>query len=353
MTEDALNKSADVTAEACAWIAQLETGALSSKDTAAFREWIERSPRHYAEIHRLARLSGEVNVIAEMAGPLSNAADSMKPIRRAHGSIFGRLSFAAVAAWALVLAVGAVVISELPMGSSSPYMLATEVGGFDEAELADKSLVTLNTNSQLEVDFDREERRVRLLEGEAYFDVAHDSEKPFVVYAGEQKVRAVGTAFTVRYERGKLSVVVSEGRVALARAAQLTDGVGSDRGPKSDPAGEAEGVELGAGQRAVVAEGDEIPLVEEIAGRDLQRALSWRSGLLDFDKAPLSAVVEELSRYTDLQIEIVDDELNDLQFGGLFRTGETQELFEALELSFGVEVERLGDSRVLLRRSAG
>ena len=344
MTDDLQHKSADVTTEACAWIAQLETGALSSRDAEAFREWIGRSPRHYAEIHRLATLSGEVNVLVGMAAPLKEAADSMRPIRWSQRAPFAAVRKAVmamgVAMGVAVIAVGAVVMTQGQWRDPVPYMLATQIGDLNEAELRDKSRVKLNTNSQLEVDYDRDERRVRLLEGEAYFEVAHDQRKPFVVYAGDQTVRAVGTAFTVRYENDKLSVVVTQGRVALGQAAASTDAGRED-------------TLLSAGQQANIAPDAPGPVIAQITDKQMQRALSWRAGLLDFDQAPLATVVAEFSRYTPLQIEIADDELRDLRFGGLFRIGETQAFFDALELSFGVEVEYVSATHVLLTRRPG
>jgi transmembrane sensor len=92
--------------------------------------------------------------------------------------------------------------------------------------------------------------------------------------------------------------------------------------------------------------------VENISQRELSRELAWRSGLLDFENAPLGEVVQEMQRYTRLKIDITEDGLGDLKFGGVFRAGETEAFFDALELSFGVEVVRLSDDRVLLQ-SAG
>ena len=85
--------------------------------------------------------------------------------------------------------------------------------------LADGSIVTLNTASRIETRMNGQERTVRLLEGEAFFEVAHDATRPFRVYAGDGMTVAVGTAFSVRLNKNAVEVVVSEGKVAYSRVA--------------------------------------------------------------------------------------------------------------------------------------
>lgn len=359
MKKDAFTPEApDLTAEACAWIAQLETGELSREDLAAFREWIKRSPRHYAEIRRLAYLSGEVNILAGMAGPLRDAALRGAPLlRRKSVSPWLTWGAAALAMLALVFAGAASFLTRAVKDAPGPYLIATEIGEVREAAFSDGSDVKLNTDSEIEVDFDKGRRRIRLLRGEAYFEVAHDPERPFTVYAGDKLVTAVGTAFAVRWTDDDLIVTVSEGKVSFdeAIAPQLSESVNVEpfEADEANVAALAPAPRrlIEAGQRLAVSGSAAHPVVNAISARDMSRELSWRSGLLDFEKAPLRDVVREMERYTTLDIEIVDDELKELKFGGIFRTGETDAFFEALELSFDVKVVRIGSDRVLLRRA--
>ena len=359
MKKDTLKTDApDLTSEACAWLAQLETGALSPEDLAAFREWVKRSPRHYAEIRRLARLSGEINVLAEMAGPLRDAAERRAPVLRSKiGSHAITWSAAAFAMLALIFAGALLFFSPVTTDAPGPYLIATEIGEVRETALADGSEVKLNTDSEIEIDFDRDQRRIRLLRGEAYFEVARNPDRPFTVYAGNKHVTAIGTAFAVRWTDDDLIVTVSEGKVSFDEtvAPQLANpgsakAFGGDE-PKVAALAPAPRRLIEAGQRLAVSGSAALPVVNAISARNLTRELAWRSGLLDFEKAPLSEVVREMERYTTLDIEIVDDDLRDLKFGGIFRTGETDAFFEALELSFGVKVVRAGSDRVLLQRA--
>ncbi|MGE0410023.1 MAG: FecR family protein, partial [Amphiplicatus sp.] len=336
--------------------AQLETGDLSIEDRAAFREWIKRSPRHYREIIRLARLSGEINVISEMAGPLKAAAESLAPIARpqARPLLASRRRGAVLAGLALALVVGTAIIMGRAFLFNGPYVIATAIGGYGERILPDGSVVKLNTASQIEVDYSQTERRVRLLKGEAFFDVAHNADHPFLVYAGDKMVRAVGTAFAVRWTDGDLFVTVAEGRVEYGVARSSPDGA-RDGGAalakiQSPDEGTAAPLALDAGHVLTVQSGVGGREIKDLSAQDLNRQLSWRSGVLDFTDKPLIDVVHEMSRYTELKIEIADPALRDLKLSGVFRTGETSELFDALTLSFDVEVEQVNKKLVRLRR---
>ncbi|MGD2132160.1 MAG: FecR domain-containing protein [Maricaulaceae bacterium] len=359
-TDDQPSSASDVTSEACAWIAQLETGELTEQDLAAFREWVERSPRHFAEVRRLARLSGDINVLSEMSGPLREAADRRRPLLRSRSGTAAPVLRGVVAAAVAAFAVIAVVMfatQRAQLGAERPYMIATAVGELQEAALSDGSNVNLSTDSLIEVDFDRTQRRVRLLQGEAYFDVAHNPDRPFVVYAGDMYVTAVGTAFAVRLTNDDLVVTVSEGRVSLDEApSDIGSPAQNSEASASRPAAEASSPPaprafLDAGQQIKISSGAEDLAVRDISERELTRAMSWRTGYLEFDGTPLGDVAQEMGRYNGIDIEIADDALRTQTFGGIFRIGETEALFDALELSFDVEVIHVSDDHVLLRRA--
>lgn len=352
-------ESPDLTAEAGAWLAQLETGKLSREDMSAFREWIQRSPRHYAEIRRLAQLSLEVNVLADMVEPLKQAAARQRVVRRQ-----GQASRPSMARWrwgavggvlAAVVAVAAIMqMPPQPTSETAPVYIATTVGQTQDVALDDGSRVKLNTDSQIEVAFVKGRRNVYLDKGEAFFDVAHDAARPFTVYAGDRSVTAVGTAFSVRWVNDELIVTVSEGKVAYGVAPALRNtGAGEKSATRAVPVAASPGAGartmLGAGQRLEVAPLSRAEVVERLPEGALSRELAWRSGFLDFENEPLSEVVREMQRYTPQKIEIADQSLADIRFGGVFRIGQTDAFIEALELSFGVQVEETSDNRLILK----
>lgn len=357
MSEDRFSREApDITGEACAWIAQLETGELTTADRDAFREWMSRSPRHAAEIRRLADMSTELNVLTQMAEPIEEAAARYPSImrRRHRRSLTTSWRLGALGAAAAGV-VAALAFFFLPgnVGTGEQWLLETAVGEQRDVRLADGTLVTLNTDSRLEIDYDGSQRTGRLLKGEAFFDVTSDQGRPFLVYAGEKYVRVIGTAFVVRLLDEDFTVTVVEGQVELAETATApADGASVPEGAEDPQPAGASGplrpIFLEAGQSITIPASKRASQVVNKSERDLQRELSWQEGLHDFSETPLEDVIREISRYSPLEVEIADAALRDIRFGGIFRTGETQPLLDALQASYGVEVEYVGERKVRL-----
>ncbi|MEM6650289.1 MAG: FecR domain-containing protein [Pseudomonadota bacterium] len=355
-----VQKSSDVSAEACAWIAQLETGRMSEQDMTALKEWMKRSPRHYEEIRKAAYLSQETNILTDFAAPLQVAAQDVKqkaaPLGPSQKRGFGK--YAVVALSFVFICIAALIgFQQVKPYAAEPFIVTTPVGGFESHVLSDGSTLKLNTDSQIEVDFSKDMRRIRLLKGEAFFEVAHNADRPFVVYAGDKYVKAVGTAFAVRWTDGDLSVTVSEGRVAFAPIETAQPVSVDTENPLSETSDIAPQIAftppvyLDQGDKLSLPKTAPDQLTQKIDPRALVRELSWQQGLLDFDQRPLVEVIEEINRYTTVKIEIMDPELSQREFGGIFRTGETDALLEALELSFDVQVEKLNDQHIRIHTS--
>ena len=348
---DRARPDSDITAEACAWIAQLQTGALTPQDLSAFREWVGRSPRHAVEIRRLARLAEDVSLLAGMAEPLHEAIEAYRPLVAAERRRRRGWQWLAAAAVMLVT-MGTVLLSASLRQSAQPMLLSTSVGNHRTVVLTDGSEVKLSSNSQLEVNYTRDMRRVRLLKGEAYFTVAHDKSMPFVVFAQEKYVRAVGTEFAVRMTGQDLDVLVTSGVVELSEAAALPSQVGS-AAPVPAVSEPLTPMTLRAGQGVTVSLEKDLGRVAASAivvhsEREMQRTLAWREGLLDFSRTPLKNVVAEVNRHSALQIEIADPALGELQFDGIFRVGQVDQLLDALGDTFDIKVERVDANHVRL-----
>ena len=344
----------DIKSEASSWIAQLETGELSGADLEAFREWVSRSPRHAAEIKRLAELSMELNVLTEMAEPLRGVLMEYHPIVK---SGFIKSVFEPVRVAVFVAVVGIILSllfyrQQVENTGDVRLQAATSVGEYRDFELADGTKVKLNANTQIEAAYDNRERKVRLLKGEAFFDVKPDVARPFLVYAGENYIRVVGTAFLVRLTRQHFEVTVTQGRVELAQAETVLDGKKEELRAKDDADQVTSTFQppliLEAGQSASISATREISPIVTLSERELQRELSWREGLHDFSNTPLEEVVNELTRHSLLEIEIADPALRDLKFGGIFRTGETEPLFDALASVYGIDVQYISENKVRL-----
>ena len=360
-----LEKMNNLTSEACAWIAQLESESMKSDDLAAFKEWVERSPAHKKEIKRLALFSSELNVITEMAAPLKAAADHRRKFSILDKTFFRPKIqyFVGVFCLITVFFFADYINQDNGVSVNEPLLYATDIGSHREIRLSDGTLLNLNTNSVIEIDFSIKRRKVRLLKGEAFFQVAHNANRPFIVYAGEKSVRAVGTAFVVRNTQNKFEVIVTEGKIELSQTVSNILSTGENETlllasvikerevlilPKAS-------VFLNAGQMVVYNKSDQKhqieKLVKPVSKQEIKRKLSWQDGLLDFSETPLIDVINDLSRYTSMKIEILDPELRNLKFGGLFRTNELQALFNALETNFDIKIERISDKHVRISRN--
>lgn len=361
-THSTIETNSEITSEACAWIAQLESGDLSASDLETLREWMSRSPSHAQEVRNIAELSGQLAVLTDLAPALEASAGVGHELRRPRRK-FRMAAPAFAAAFALLIVSGALISVSLFRTDATPEIYKTAVGEYRTITLADGTDVSLNTDSQIEVDFNDDERRIRLINGEALFEVASNPKRPFVVYSDTAVAEAVGTSFVVRLREAVTELAVVEGLVAFSKLPMSIE-ISAKRRP-DEPLPEnslaeapIERVIVKAGQALTTADlttrasetvTQDIPVLTE---RDLQRKLSWTDGFLEFSETPLVDVVEELTRHNAVSIEIVDPDLKELKFGGIFRTGDVEQLLGALE-GLGVVVEREGDNQYLLRTADG
>ena len=207
------NKS-DLAQEACAWIAQIESESMTSCDHIAFEEWLDRSPAHRAEILRFSQFSSQLNVLTEMAVPLKEAINKKRQVSaKVDPPIWKSLKFAtSCAVFLAVILFSSQWVVNKEESLDGPVLYKTAVGSYRKIMLSDGTLLELNTNSEVEVDYTETRRKVRLLNGEAFFQVAHSKKRPFIVYAGERSVRAIGTAFVVSLLPKSFEVTVTEGK---------------------------------------------------------------------------------------------------------------------------------------------
>ena len=347
--------------EAVAWLIRLDSETpLSKSEHADLQEWLARSPAHRSAINELNSFWSN-NVLTELMVPLGtrdSAAGLWTLLANRYLPGFGAV-LATFFAFGLLLSI--VFLSPNAAVETNGLYL-TAVGQQQKVELADGSIIELNTNSQIEVDYTDQYRNLRLLQGEVHFDVTEDKDKPFRVYAGSGRVQAVGTAFSVHLVNDGLSVLVTEGQVALASLGGSLVNAENAVVTEVDPFVHSEPRELGvldAGHsviidlvgRPLLAQQEVSAEIQQIEAEEVSRRQSWREGMLVFSGEPLEQVVDEISRYTTVSIEIDDPELRELQIGGRFRVGEVANMFAALEANFGIQVERVNYNQITLKAS--
>ena len=333
-------------AEAAAWIARLDRGELSEEDRSAIRDWIDRSPEHYALISRLAGIWSDLDGLVEILAEV----EPHTTTRGAHHGPRPITWFTPAKVVVFSTVIIAVVIGVLftnnenyrsvtVEGLSWQASYLTEIGEQQTVALRDGSRVQLNTDTIIDVDFDDRQRKIRLVKGEALFEVIHNQSRPFLVYVGTNVIRAVGTAFVVKLIENGVEVTIKEGRVELKSLKDDTQ----DRSKKELIIASAM---IDAGQ--TVKLNKEIQTLQEIATEEIDRKLAWRDGLIIFSGEPLDYVVEEINRYTNIKFIITDPELSMLRIGGRFKIGETDAMLEVLETGFGININRVSNDLVYL-----
>jgi transmembrane sensor len=214
---------------------------------------------------------------------------------------------------------------------------STPVGGIASVPMSDGSKVTLNTDSKIRLDVTKTQRLVELEQGEAFFDVAKDPSRPFIVTAGSKRVVAVGTKFSVRREHNELQVFVTEGRVRVEDVAA--------------PSSEHDALlTLSAGS---LARGeDDALLVQQQTVPEIERHLSWRTGYLIFRDTPLADAVAEFNRYNSQQLVIDDPRVAEIRVSGKFRPTQYEAFGRLMQEGFSVRMQRVGGDIVLSDASA-
>ena len=330
---------------AIAWLTEREDGFTPARER-EFSQWLRVDPRHAAAVVRLEQTLGLLNEMPEFRAELDTAFDRAAPVvpfasvsEYEPGKEFRRRS--RVFAWGVLAAaisiVGVAAWLAIPHRAVEYY--ATAVDGYQRARLTDGSSVELNAASALRVQFTGAERHIDLEAGEAHFDVAHDTARPFVVRAGDIFVRAVGTSFNIRIGAdGAVEVIVSEGKVRVAHGKPNPDTV------DSEPL-------VSAGERLVLPKQIPIPQVEKVTPDAMRTAFAWQSRLEKFDDAPLADVIARFNARSRVQLIVTDPELARHSIGGTFALDESEAFVRLLEADGTIAGERLGENKILLRRA--
>lgn len=343
------------------WLARSVRG-LAPGEQAEFVRWREKDERHAAAYAELEATWQSLDGLEQIRLPDGRSLDHDLPAAKiAQTADAPRRRFAPRAAWLATALAAAAALAFVFVNVRQPRALplnrsaATETGGFEKLTLPDRSIIRLNTDSAVEVDFSPTERRVTLTRGEASFEVTKDSARPFVVHAGQVAVRAVGTAFNVRFQPEVVDVLVTEGKVRVDNAVD-----GNSLLSNATTGGGAVAVSEAAAEPGVLAAGHRISIarsattapakivVTAVAPGDVARELAWQDRRLEFVDTPLREVVTEFNRYNRHKLVIADARLNERRFGGIIRADNGEAFVRLLESRFGVKVEQR-ETETLLR----
>lgn len=215
---------------------------------------------------------------------------------------------------------------------------ATDIAEVREIALPDGSRMTLGGQSRAEIHFDGDRRQVALHEGEAFFSVTRDADRPFFVSVGGNAVRVVGTQFDVQRGNAQVRIGVLEGVVEVV------------------PQADAKSVPVAATRVLTAGQGVSASLQGELGAThatDAAAAGEWRKGRRVYIDAPLREIVADMNRYSRRPIVIADPLLGDLQLTVSFRVSQPQQMLGSLEIALPVLVDRDDPERIVLRAKPG
>jgi transmembrane sensor len=346
---------AAIAEQAGEWFVAHDDGPLNAEQSAALVAWLKASPVHVEEflgvsvvardlreacadpqyspdaLVAAARADNEIP-LRSVSQPPTALAPRSAPVRRwlaatvALAAAIGVLSFGLFLMWDFR------PVRPLPAaGGTTALHFEARHGEQLSHRLADNSVVHLDTDTAVTVQYSKTERTVTLTSGQADFEVAHEAARPFRVYAGPAEIIAVGTQFDVRLERGSTVVTVSEGRVMV--------------GPSPEPSAPATSLNESRSERMVpLLAGQQLRLTAAewpptLVAVDARRSTAWLHRQIVFDHEPLERVAAEFNRYAPEPFEIVTPALRTLQISGVFATDDTQAFIAFLRSLKGVQVE--------------
>jgi transmembrane sensor len=333
------------------WVMREHKGDLSPTELDARQNWLDAAPEH-AQAYAAARsamdavsaLAGDSAILALRRQALAARGDSSSQAwRRVAAACVGLIVLAGVGTAMMFGRPFALRDSDgrtqLAGNTNSGRDVAhetyrTAVGARSSFKLPDGSVATLDTDSVVQVDFSDRERTVRLLRGQALFEVAKHRPVPFRVYAADRCITAVGTQFDVRLDGARLRVTLIEGRVKVSK-----DDITEQRTPQAY-------LTLSPGQELDERIGRSM-LVKQT---DVAKVQSWKDGLVVFEDEPLDQAVSELNRYSLKPIVIGDPSISNLRVTGVFNTDQSDHFAQTLTEIFPLSATYDADSGSVLRR---
>lgn len=270
--------------EAAAWMARLGSNRRTDSDEQDFRAWLSSNPAHAAAFE-------ELSAIWDVAGAYPRDIRGYSTERKP------TLARRAVAAGLVMLPVAGAGLMFLRPAQAETY--STKVGEQKKITLSDESSIFLDTNTRLDVSFDRDTRLVVLQYGRANFQVTADKDRPFVVKAADSRIVAAQSNFDVRCDKARVSVVLFSGRASVKGGGNLKVLTPGDR---------------------LAAEVNRTVILDKPKLTSLQ---AWRSGRTVFEDAKLSDAVAEMNRYNAVEMQIRDRDIADMRVSGVYRNGDS------------------------------
>lgn len=321
------------------WFVRQDAGEMMAQDQTEFATWLAASDTHRTAYEKTSSTWKDFQDAAEEGElrALRVAALAVGPVPRVWPK-----------AWAIAAGIVAAVglgtfgwnlstqprsLESIPSHVGAPEYLTVR-NQRSTVTLPDGTVVSMNIDTAFDTDFSAGQRLLHLKQGQAFFDVAQDPHRPFIVAAGDRRIRALGTQFDVRLKDNAVEVVLVEGRVSVDRSqASLLDKV--IHRPMQ--------VELKPGQRLVAAIGKS----PSVTATNAAQATSWREGWIVFEDETVEDAVAELNRYSDRPI-VADHAVKRLRFSGVFRIGQPDRFGAIIQELLPISAERGASGETVL-----
>jgi transmembrane sensor len=328
--QDAKGDAFDIAAD---WHSQFEDGEPDAPTRERFESWIAASPKNLAAYESIERSWAGMANAAVDEQILAMRREALKVPQKKRLGWRNPFSIAASILVLVAVAAGIAIRYNPFVPNPEAGVYATQVGERSTITLPDGSTVVLNTASRIHVAFDAQTRRVQLLAGQAWFEVAKNQPRPFIVEAGDRIVTAHGTAFDVKLEgQTQVQVTLIEGRVSVETNTKA--GAGPNVPEHED---------LLPGDQLVVT----VARPAVMRKTDVAKATSWREGQIIFDDDTLEAAVAEVNRYSPKKI-ILDPKLASLRMSGVFIAGHSDSFVQTVTGNFPIKVTQDGDGQIVL-----
>ncbi|MGB1868521.1 MAG: FecR family protein [Porticoccaceae bacterium] len=325
--------------QALGWVVRLRSDRVTDADIEAFADWLSASDQHelaWSQALDAWETAGVLSFMPDLMPSTDRAADSVQVsltqlLRRGFAGFWRSLSTMATSLTALAVSLTAVAVAVILLqGGGQTYSTAT--GEYQQVWLDDGSLIELNTDSSVVLSLSDRQRNIELVRGEAFFTVAPDKTRPFVVIVGGAEVRALGTAFNI-YRQGP----------ELARV-HVVEGVVRVSETQGSAVSAPESRMLLANQ---ALEFSETTGIGDLPEQNMQQATAWREGQILFDGASLKEAATVLNRYLEQKIILHDSAHSAHRISGIFSSRERETTLLAVAQAFDLELSRQGDKWLL------
>ena len=325
MTSISYADAKTVEAQAVEWlIARDEPQSWTEGKQAEFDAWLAASPAHQTAFWRVEASWMRTELFADLR-PFGFGANRIRQQQKRPRPAVLRI--AAVVGLVSVLGVGSALYFQQPKTQT----FSTPIGGHKIVTLLDGSQIELNTNTVIEIGVGEKQRTVKLVQGEAFFQVHHDPQHIFTVTAAGHRVTDLGTKFVIRAHDRNLQVTLLEGSASL----------------EPDGAGRGEPLILKPGDVAV-ATGRSVTLERKAPAR-LIEDIAWRKGLLIFDNTSLADAAQEFNRYNAEKIVIANLGGKQFKLNGAIRINDREEFARLARNLFGLKVEERNNQTFIRR----